>query len=182
MLWSENKTCLCLEKIFLCTSYFKIHFCFPFRNCGKHVFKSLWKDSPFCSVGLPGSCGPAMLRGAPWYSRVLWADVVWQSLSVFSCLTSYQELVEGLPWWFQESLTTCLCQGKGQWFDPWFGKIPHAWEKLSPDTTTTELHSRAYKATDTEAQVPRACALQQEKPLQWETRTQQLEYSPALWN
>ena len=36
--------------------------------------------------------------------------------------------------------------------DPWSGKIPHASEQLSLCTTTTE------------ARVPRACALQQEKP------------------
>ena len=38
---------------------FKIHFWFSFRSCGKHLFKSLWKDSLFCNV---------------WSSRFLWAS------------------------------------------------------------------------------------------------------------
>ena len=46
--------------------------------------------------------------------------------------------------------------------------IPRATEQLSPWTTTTE------------AWVPRACALQQEKPPQWEALTPQLERSPHL--
>ena len=40
-------------------------------------------------------------------------------------------------------------------------KIPHATEQLSPGTTTDEAH------------VPRACALEQEKPLQGEAHTMQ---------
>ena len=32
--------------------------------------------------------------------------------------------------------STCRCRGHG--FDPWFGKIPHAMEQLSPCATTTE--------------------------------------------
>lgn len=67
--YGQNKTSLCLEKIFLCTSYFKTHFCFPFRNCGKHLFQSLWKDSPFCSV---------------WSSRFLGASDVERHSTVFS--------------------------------------------------------------------------------------------------
>ena len=44
---------------------------------------------------------------------------------------------------------------------PGGGKIPHARVQLSSSVPTTE------------AWAPRACALQQEKPLQWEARTQQ---------
>ena len=52
--------------------------------------------------------------------------------------------------WLKES--TCQCRGHG--FEPWSGKTPHATEQLSPRATTTE------------ARAPRACAPQQEKPLQ----------------
>ena len=52
---------------------------------------------------------------------------------------------------------------QGTRFDPCSGKIPHAEGQLSPCTTTTEPAH------------PRARALQQEKPLQWEARAPQLE-------
>ena len=59
---------------------------------------------------------------------------------------------------------------QGTQVEPWSGKIPHATEQLSPCATTTE------------AQAPRACALQQEKPPQWEARTQQRRVAPARRN
>ena len=46
------------------------------------------------------------------------------------------------------------------------GKIPHAAEQLSLCATTTEPVLKSLQATTTEARVPRARALQQEKPLQ----------------
>ena len=52
-------------------------------------------------------------------------------------------------------------------FDSWSGKIPHTMRQLSPHTTTTEPGLYSLTATATEAHVPRACALQQEKPLEW---------------
>ena len=51
-------------------------------------------------------------------------------------------------------------------FYPWSGKIPHPLEQLSLGATTTE------------ACVPRAHAVQQEKPPQWEAHAPQLEKSP----
>ena len=60
----------------------------------------------------------------------------------------------GLPWWFTGSESTCQCRVRG--FGPWSGRILHAAEQLSPYTATTE-------APELEA-----CALQQEKPPQWE--------------
>ena len=51
-------------------------------------------------------------------------------------------------------------------FDPWSLKIPYVMERLSPRATTTE------------AQVPKAYALQEEKPLQWEACLLRLENSP----
>ena len=49
---------------------------------------------------------------------------------------------------------------------PWLGKIPSTSEQLTPCAATTE------------APGPRACALQQEKPWQWEGCVLQLERSP----
>ena len=55
---------------------------------------------------------------------------------------------------------------------PWSGKIPHAVEQLSPCGTTTEGHTPRAREPQL-ARAPRACALQQEKPLQWEARAPQ---------
>ena len=58
----------------------------------------------------------------------------------------------------------------GHRFELWSGKIPHATEQLSPRATTTE------------ARTPRACALQQEKPPQWEARAPQGRIASARHN
>ena len=50
--------------------------------------------------------------------------------------------------------------------DPWSGQIPHATEQQGPSPTTAEAHA------------PRAYALQQGKPLQWEAHVPQLESRP----
>ena len=42
----------------------------------------------------------------------------------------------GLAWWRSGKESSCKCSGHR--FDPWFGKIPHASEQLSPCATTTE--------------------------------------------
>ena len=54
----------------------------------------------------------------------------------------------------------------GQGFEPWSGRIPHSAEQLSPCATTAESALWSPQAITTEALVPRACALQQEKPPQ----------------
>ena len=69
----------------------------------------------------------------------------------------------GLPWWSSHEDTALQC--KGHWFHPWFRKIPHASEQLSPCATTAE------------ARAPRACASQKEKPPQWEVCAPQLQSS-----
>ena len=56
----------------------------------------------------------------------------------------------GLSWWRSGEESACQCRGRE--FDPWWRKIPHATEQLSPCTTAAELAC------------PRACALQQERP------------------
>ena len=72
----------------------------------------------------------------------------------------------GLPWCFSGWESTCQCRGHG--LDPWSGMISCAMEQLSLWATTTE------------AQVPRAHALQQKKPTQWEICILQLESSTCL--
>ena len=80
---------------------------------------------------------------------------------------------------------------RGHRFNSWCRNIPHATEQVIPYATTTEpalsspwavttetaLESR--RAATTAACVPRACALQQEKPLQWEVWASQSRVAPA---
>ena len=42
----------------------------------------------------------------------------------------------GLPWWHSGSESACQFRGDG--FNPWPRKIPHAAEQRSPYDTTTE--------------------------------------------
>ena len=74
-----------------------------------------------------------------------------------------------LPWWL--SAKEFACQHRRHGFDSCSRKIPHAKEQLSLCTTTTEPTCYRYWS-------PRARALQQEKPLEWEARVLQLESSP----
>ena len=62
------------------------------------------------------------------------------------------------------------------------GKIPRAAEQLSPCATTTEPALYSPWGTTTEARVPRARALQQEKPQQWEAHAPQWRVAPARGN
>ena len=66
------------------------------------------------------------------------------------------KVIKGLPWW--SSGLKSSCQYREPRFNPWSGKIPHATGQLSSCASTTE------------ARAPRACALQQEKPLLAATR------------
>ena len=64
------------------------------------------------------------------------------------------------------------CQLRWHQFDPWPGKIPRAKEHLSP-TIEPVLYSPCATAAE-------ACALQQEKPLQYEACAPRLESSPCF--
>ena len=55
---------------------------------------------------------------------------------------------------------------QGHRFNPWSGRIPLTEEQLSLCATTAKPKLWGPCATNTEANVPRACALQQEKPPQ----------------
>ena len=57
------------------------------------------------------------------------------------------------------------CQNRGHRFDPFSGKIPRAIGQLSPCSITTESVLKSPWATTTAAHVPRAHALQEEKPM-----------------
>ena len=61
---------------------------------------------------------------------------------------------EGLSWWSRGCEYALQCSG--HWSHPWPGTILHAMEQSSPCATTTEPTH------------PTACALQREKPPQWE--------------
>ena len=71
-----------------------------------------------------------------------------------------------------------VCQCRGCRFDPWPRKVPHAVEQLSWCTPTIEpvLESPGFTASG--ASAPAACAWEQEKSQQWETRTPQPERRP----
>ena len=75
-----------------------------------------------------------------------------ESLGSYSLENFFQESCIKLSWWHSGQEPTC--QNRGLEFDPWSGKIPHAREKLSPCTVTTE------------APMPKAYTAQQEKPPQ----------------
>ena len=64
-----------------------------------------------------------------------------------------------------------------------------SWSNKARAPQPLSLRSRARepqllspRATTTEARAPRACALQQEKPPQWEARAPQWRVAPALRN
>ena len=80
-------------------------------------------------------------------------------------------------WRLSSKESTCQC--RRHMFDPWAKKIPHAVEQLSPCATTIEpVLSRVRELQLWKPSSPRACALQQEKPPEWEAHTLQLESSP----
>ena len=94
--------------------------------------------------------------------------------------------IPGLPvqrtWAWSLVREDSTCRGRG--LDFWSRRIPHATEQVSPCAVTT--HASVHEpqllspcAATTEAPAPSACALQQEKPLQWEAR-QWMTSAPRL--
>ena len=69
---------------------------------------------------------------------------------------------------------------QGQGLDLWSGKIPHAAKQQSLCAVTTEPTLESPQAATTKAHVSRDCALQKEKPLQWEACAEKQESSPHL--
>ena len=77
-----------------------------------------------------------------------------------------------LCWWSNGWDSACQCRGHG--FHPWSRRIPRVMGQLNLWAPTIEPSSCNYWSPHR----PRAHALQQEKPPQWETLTLQLESSP----
>ena len=101
-----------------------------------------------------------------WKAHALFSgNVKW-----WSCYGNVMEIPRklntGLPWWASDWESACQCRGHG--FNPWSRKSPHSVEQLSPCATTTEPALYSPQATPTKTHMPRAHALQQEKPTQWE--------------
>ena len=71
---------------------------------------------------------------------------------------------KGLPWLLSGKESTSQCRRQG--FDPWSRKIQHSMEQLSLGTAATEPVLYSPRAAAAEPTCPRACAPQQEKPLQ----------------
>ena len=80
------------------------------------------------------------------------------------CTAALKNAFLGFPWWLSGKESACRCKNHG--FDPWPRKIPHATEQLSPCTPTIEPVLESPGAAAAKAWVPRACARQQEKPVQ----------------
>ena len=102
------------------------------------------------------------------WKTILW--MVWRRTRPEACTTIKSKLLsenwlEGFPGapGVKESALQCW----GHEFDPCSWKIPHASEQLSLWVTITE------------AWTPRARVLQQEKPLQWESLSPQVEKARA---
>lgn len=83
------------EKIFLWIPYFKIKLCFPFRKCGKHLFKMSLEGHPILQRAVFHIFWATDVERYSMVFSLLQVDVVWQSLPSFSFLTFYQEWVEG---------------------------------------------------------------------------------------
>ena len=81
----------------------------------------------------------------------------------------------GLPWWLSGKESACQCRRRG--FNPWWGKIPHASEQVSPRIITVELVLSSLEAATTEALTPWSPYSAIREPLQWEAITPQLESS-----
>ena len=100
-----------------------------------------------------------------------------QTLQPASLTWFLKVLCKRVPWWLTGKESTCQFRGHG--FDSWSRKIPHVPQQLRPCAVTTEPMLWSPRALTTEAVTTEACALQQEKPPQWEAWTLQLESSPC---
>ena len=79
--------------------------------------------------------------------------------------TKLKNFSMGLPWCHSRQEPTPQCRGHE--LNPWSEKISRATEQLGLYATTTETH------------VPRACASQQEKLLQWEACAPKQRVAPT---
>ena len=67
------------------------------------------------------------------------ADYIFLNVQFLTKITSYEKKKQkstGLPWWLSDKESACQSREHG--FSPWPGKIPHAMEQLSPNTSSIE--------------------------------------------
>ena len=106
-----------------------------------------------------------------WLSHNMWWFTHWTLC--WREWDSEAELINGrgLPWWLRGNESACQCRRRES--DPWSRKthMPRVWQLLS-------LRSRAPEPQLLQPERSRACAVQQEKPPEWEVRAPQLESSP----
>ena len=74
---------------------------------------------------------PAVSWSSPGFSSLPLEEGVWDRPS-----GSFRRKWLGLPWWLSGKESARQCRRHR--FNPWSGKIPQAWEKLSPCVTSTE--------------------------------------------
>ena len=94
----------------------------------------------------------------------MWPDLIMTHFKYWN-----KKIVIGLPWWLSGRESTCQCRIHG--LDPWSRKIPHAMEQLTLSARAPGPRNRNYRAHTLQLlkpMCPKACALQQEKPPQWE--------------
>ena len=90
------------------------------------------------------------------------------------------------PWWLNGKESACQCRRHR--FDPWSREDPTCCRATKPMyhnywVCALEVRNLNYWSHVPQTLKPKllvACALQQEKPLQWETPTLQLEINPRL--
>ena len=87
----------------------------------------------------------------------------------------------GLRWWYSGWGSSRQCGGRG--WDPWSGKIPHAWERLSPRGTTAEpskLHVLSSGAQSPHSTAREAAAMRRQRAAERAAPTRCSERKPAL--
>ena len=144
----------------------------------------------------PGVINPQHLASCPLVSSELWTSSTLQNSTRYWCPHNLsppwlkkkkKKRWTGLPWWLSGKESTCQCRRHR--FNPWSRKIPRTMEHLRPCAPQLlGLCSRAgspnYWAHVLQlltSACPKACAPQQEKPLQWVTHCNQ-RAGPACHN
>ena len=110
-----------------------------------------------------------------WRPQILSNSVTERGCYLDPLVQIFQKWDPGLPWWLNGEETVCQCRRHR--LDPWYWKIPHATEQLSPGTTTIEpvlalepgnCNHWAGEPKLLKTVHPRAHAPQEEKPPQRE--------------
>ena len=139
---------------------------------------------PFWALSFP------LVDNVLWCTKVLNFDEIQLIYFFFSCLCFWCHILKsvvGLPWWHSGWESACQCRDTGS--SPGLGgshmlqsNWPHVPQLLSLCSGAREPQLQSPHAATTEALMPRARALQQEKPLQWEAHAPQRRVAPARHN